>query len=149
MPSGISRIVYIDIVNSNKQVLKTTAVPISEGIGWCSLAIGQMKAGNYHIRAYTNWMRNNEDGFFFDKIVTVSDSLKQSGKSVELKPFHKTNFFAEGGQMVAGLPSRVAFKAVGINGLGSNLEGNIKDEAGKSIASFHSGFGGIGSFSFM
>ena len=82
-------------------------------------------------------------------MITVSDGLKQSGKSDEPKPYHKTDFFAEGGQMVAGLPSRVAFKAVGTNGLGSNLEGNIKDEAGKSIASFYSGFGGIGSFSFM
>ena len=148
MPSAISRVVYIDLINGNKQVLKTTVVPMSDGIGWCSVAIGKMNAGNYHIRAYTNWMRNSDASFFFDKMIAVSDVFKQAGKSSEPKPFHKTDFFFEGGQMVAGLPSRVAFKAIGTNGLSSNVTGSIRDEAGKDVVSFHSGFAGMGSFLF-
>ncbi len=55
-------------------------------------------------------------------------------------------FMPEGGQLVAGLTSRVGFKAIGENGLGVDLQGTIADSRGKQAAIFKSGRKGMGNF---
>ncbi|MEB0263485.1 hypothetical protein QN352_17535 [Mucilaginibacter sp. 10I4] len=55
-------------------------------------------------------------------------------------------FMPEGGQLVAGLTSRVGFKAIGENGLGVDLQGTIADSRGKQAGIFKSGRKGMGNF---
>src|SRR6185312_16423184 len=55
-------------------------------------------------------------------------------------------FFPEGGQLVTGVTSKVAFKAVGINGLGLNVTGVITDNTGAEVSRFTSTRLGMGSF---
>lgn len=55
-------------------------------------------------------------------------------------------FFPEGGNLMAGNMQTVAFKAVGTDGLGKDVEGvlyNEKDEFVAAIKSMHKGMGGI------
>ncbi len=58
-------------------------------------------------------------------------------------------FMPEGGYLVAGLPARVAFKAINEDGLGTAVNGNIYDSNGQLITAFSTSFAGIGSFKFM
>lgn len=53
-------------------------------------------------------------------------------------------FFPESGDMIAGLPSRVAFKTVGTNGRGVDVKGVIKDNSGQVMAEFKSDHAGMG-----
>ncbi|HEY0899974.1 MAG TPA: TonB-dependent receptor plug domain-containing protein, partial [Sphingobacteriaceae bacterium] len=55
-------------------------------------------------------------------------------------------FFPEGGDLVDGIRSRVAFKAVGADGLGVDIEGIITDEDKEKIAEFKSEYAGMGIF---
>lgn len=55
-------------------------------------------------------------------------------------------FFPESGNMVNSLPSRVAFKAVGIDGLGVDVKGKVVDDANNQVAEFESLHAGMGSF---
>lgn len=147
-PSSISRTLYIDLTDDKSAVKKTLVLPLSDGIGWCAIPVNsQLKSGNYHIRAYTNWMRNS-DGFFFDKPVTILDGSDKKLTSSKTQSNHRIYFFPEGGQMVAGLPVCIAFKAVGANSLGISASGVILDESGKKIINFQSSFAGMGSFVF-
>jgi len=57
-------------------------------------------------------------------------------------------FMPEGGNLVAGIGSRLAFKALNEDGTGAEVEGNIHDESGKIITSFQSGHAGMGSVDF-
>lgn len=55
-------------------------------------------------------------------------------------------FFPEGGDLLAGTAQTVAFKAVGTDGFGKDIEGNIyneKDEFIVAIKSMHKGMGGF------
>lgn len=61
---------------------------------------------------------------------------------------HTIQFFPEGGQMIIGLPTRVGFKAVGSDGLGTNVSGEVTDETSSNPVTFKSGFAGMGSFQF-
>ncbi|SEK74658.1 carboxypeptidase-like regulatory domain-containing protein [Parapedobacter koreensis] len=53
-------------------------------------------------------------------------------------------FFPEGGDFIAGLAKKVAFKALGSDGRGLSVKGNVVDQAGveiASIADIHKGMG--------
>ncbi len=55
-------------------------------------------------------------------------------------------FLPEGGRLIAGVPNRVAFKALFRNGMSVPVEGTILDSEGKEITSFASVHKGMGSF---
>lgn len=57
-------------------------------------------------------------------------------------------FFPESGQLVHGLSSRVAVKAIGPDGKGIKVEGVVVDRQGKKITNFKSNALGMGVFFF-
>lgn len=57
-------------------------------------------------------------------------------------------FVPEGGQLVAGISSKVGFKAIGEDGKGVNVSGKLFDSKGKQVATFVSAHAGMGCFEF-
>ena len=55
-------------------------------------------------------------------------------------------FMPEGGSLIAGLTSKVGFKAIGQDGLGVDVQGTVTDSKGKQAGVFKSARHGIGSF---
>ena len=55
-------------------------------------------------------------------------------------------FMPEGGDLIAGIPVKVSFKAIGEDGKGVNISGNIYNSKGLEITSFKSLHDGMGSF---
>lgn len=69
-------------------------------------------------------------------------------------PIHPTppssiSFFPEGGDLVAGIPTKVAFKITDPNGKAQDGKGVVKDEDGNIIRKFHSIHQGMGYFYFQ
>ncbi|RZL11763.1 MAG: hypothetical protein EOO89_20205, partial [Pedobacter sp.] len=58
-------------------------------------------------------------------------------------------FLPEGGQLVAGIPGVVAFKAISESGKGINVTGVILNSKGKQVAEFESLYKGMGSVRFQ
>jgi len=57
-------------------------------------------------------------------------------------------FMPEGGNLVAGLPAHVAFKAIKEDGLGTDVSGKIFNSNSQEVAEFQSTHRGIGTFDF-
>lgn len=55
-------------------------------------------------------------------------------------------FFPEGGNLVNGIRSKVAFKAINENGMGTAVEGFVEDRDGKKVATISSAHLGMGLF---
>jgi hypothetical protein len=55
-------------------------------------------------------------------------------------------FFPESGNLVNGITSKVAFKAVGVDGLGIAIKGSIVDEGNKEVCQFTTLHAGMGNF---
>lgn len=55
-------------------------------------------------------------------------------------------FFPEGGKLVNGLESKIAFKAIGIDGLSREVKGVIETGGGEVVANFESSHKGMGAF---
>ncbi len=77
-PSALSKIVYVDIYTSRDSLVETLKLSVVNSIasGDITLAPLTYKQGNYHLRAYTNYMRNDSPDYFFNKTITVGDLIE-------------------------------------------------------------------------
>jgi hypothetical protein len=150
-PVNLSKVVYVDILDNNQNPIIQAKVPLKNGIGNGSLYIPvSVNNGNYTFRAYTNWMKNFNPGFYFEKMVTLINPLKTPDAIVkQTVPVYDVRFFPEGGNLVSGITSKVAFKAVDKSGSGVAVKGAIVDQHNDTAARFKSLKFGMGSFSFM
>ncbi|HEX3383937.1 MAG TPA: TonB-dependent receptor, partial [Mucilaginibacter sp.] len=101
---------------------------------------------------WTKWMRNDQDHFFEKKIPIGSLRTTKVAESNNAKTFigkPDLQFFAEGGTFVAGIKSRIAFKAIGQDGLGINVKGIVFDNDNKQVTTLASAHLGMGSFELL
>ncbi|MBC7399923.1 MAG: hypothetical protein H7289_08250, partial [Mucilaginibacter sp.] len=66
--SKLSGALYVDLINEKDSVVKDLKLPITSGMVVGDFILGDdYKQGSYRIRAYTQWMRNAGEDYFFDK----------------------------------------------------------------------------------
>ncbi|MES2776747.1 MAG: hypothetical protein V4722_21390 [Bacteroidota bacterium] len=146
-PTFLSRILYVDMVNANGDVVLKKMYKL-DSLGSAAadfdLAAG-IPSGKYSLNAYTLWMLNFP-GFIFSKSIFVYGADYINKHEVTGLAKVSLQFFPEGGDMVAGIKSKVAFKAHDGNGYPIALKGSVKDNTGKPVAAFETEHDGYGSF---
>ncbi|MDB5134510.1 MAG: hypothetical protein JWP37_1113 [Mucilaginibacter sp.] len=150
--SKASGIMYVDLINPANAVSNSIKLQIIDGVGWGDFVLADsLQKGNYRVRAYTKYMQNDAD-YFFDQNIPVGSigSTHASAGSTVTAQAAKADiqFFPEGGELVSGLISKVAFKSIGANGLGVNVKGVITDNANIEVSKFSSSHLGMGTFYF-
>lgn len=162
LKSPHSQIVYVELIDPADSLVATRRLMI-ENVG----AAGDIRlspdwpTGNYTLRAYTNYMRNADEQYFYRQSIPVwfqdlenKGSSKTSSSSPELAieqaPATRPNlqFFPEGGELVAGLKSKMGIKLTDKLGNGIALEGNLVEENGQPVAVFRTFDFGLGVVSF-
>lgn len=81
--SGISKIVYVDVINQRDSLMETVKLPVTGGLaeGNIPLSMERYKQGNYHFRAYTHWMLNSSDPAFFNKTFYIGEAIDKELKT--------------------------------------------------------------------
>ncbi len=242
-PSGLSKILYVDLINDKDSIKHSLRLPMTAGLTSGSFALADtLQEGNYRIRAYTQWMRNFGEAYFFDQTISIGNAISNTvfttvnykfvnengqqkidatinyadlnnqpyadkavsyrvqldfrtvlkGKGVtdasgnlnisfsnprpgELKsgqiitsittepkkvvvktvPVKATSdnvdvqFFPESGNLVNGIRSKVAFKAVGADGLGVEIKGSVFNNSNTEVAKISTRHLGMGAFAFF
>ncbi len=243
-PSPLSKIVYVEMMNSRDSLVASLKLPVENSVATGAIILNypDYKEDTYHIRAYTKWMLNSNESYFFKKNIYVGNIIGKnlstnihfkgevtdkalkvnsqinfkddkgvpfSGKKVsweviadderiargkettdakgnvniafssspkvalsrgklftelendDHRIFKSTfplktallendiQFFPEGGELIAGIINKVAFKAISSDGLGVAVKGIVTDETGKEIANVNSQHLGMGEFSFI
>lgn len=148
----LSKLVYVVLSNAKGEVIEKKQYKLDKG-----MASGEMElkatipSGDYFLNCYSLWMLNFPD-YIHSKKITIYNTANTpravvpataSSNNIELK------FFPEGGQMIEGLASNVAFKAVYASGLPANISGNIIDSKGKIITAFSTQHDGMGMINFV
>ncbi|MGI8582340.1 MAG: hypothetical protein ACR2KX_09085 [Chitinophagaceae bacterium] len=146
VPSILSKIMYIDLVDENGKVIEKQMRPVSSGASSGDILIPKnLPSGNYSINAYSLWMLNFQP-FLFKKNVTIYNyDFKPTEQKKEILDF-TVSFFPEGGYLVEGLKSSVAFYAANKYGLPLDVTGTVTDQTGKTIASISTAHTGYGKF---
>ena len=152
--SEVSGVLHVDFINTENKIEQSIKLQLDRGVTWGDFALSDsLPEGNYSVRAYTQLMLNNGQSEFFDRIIPVG-SIKENSSSSKLIHLHlKTvnnkvdlQFFPEGGNLVTGIRSKVGFKAIGTNGLGVNIKGNILDNDNNEVCPFSTTHLGMGYF---
>lgn len=135
---------YVELINQGK-VLKRLTVYLGNGLGKGDFALADsLPVGEYTIRAYTNWMRNNDENFFFQKQIQLFDPIGLNvEKSHEKAPSYQISFYPEGGELITNLNSKIAFEIP--NHL-EKLPIEIIDDLGNVIITSSTEHEGMGSF---
>ena len=146
-----SRAMYVELIDATKTIQNRKMYHVENGQSFGDIHLSDsLPQGKYIIRAYTNYMKNAGDDFFFTKEFSIlnrktlleetkTEEKKYSPDSVELI------FFPEGGNMVAcGTFNRLAFKALSPDGKSIEVEGEIRDESNAVVTTFKTQHDGMG-----
>ena len=148
----ISRVLYVDLVDPTARRIRLRAqIRATDSYAPGQLALPDtLPAGTYELRAYTSYMRNFPEAYFFKKTLTILSAEGTNAAPVIAKAPAATRpdvqFMPEGGQLVAGLESRVAFKAVAPSGQSMDITGFVLDAKKDTISGFASTHLGMGYF---
>jgi len=149
-PLDLSRLVYLEILNSKEELVFQSKLEMKEGEGNGSFQIPEeLETGHYLFRAYTRWMQNFDPAFYFQKELLILNTLKASEPYIPKKPSYDIQFFPEGGNLVEGIESVVGIRVVNPQGKGVNYKGWILNEKRDTVARFSPLKLGLGHFSFM
>jgi hypothetical protein len=240
--SGLSGVLNVELIDGRDSIIRHIKLPLHSGLAWGDFSlVDTLDEGNYRIRAYTNYMRNAGEDYFFDQHISIVNAISNkvsvkttytysrengqqkvsalinytsddgtpciskkvvysiglNGKTIakgkgitddkgnlnigfinnltvplttgaittslliNKEPVTKVipikavsanvdvQFLPEGGNLVTGIGSKVAFKAVGADGLGADIKGTITDDKNNVVTSFSSAHLGMGSFELL
>lgn len=148
-PSPFSHTIYIELFDHYGNSVLDAKFLATEGSANGQLHIpDSLPSGNYVLRSYTNWMKNFSVDYFFHKEIKIWQANEAEANTPERIDKLDLQFFPEGGELIAGLRNRVAFKAVGSDGLGLKVKGKLVDDQNQTITTFESNIFGMGSFLF-
>lgn len=142
----LSEVVYVDLLSPDGEAVRQYKFKSEDGKFAGNMMIpDSLAAGKYQLVAYTNWMRNFKDKPFFRKNISVwsADSRPQQA-TTDVSSVADLQFFPEGGDLISGVPTEVAFKAINKRGLGVDISGKIINAAGEKVAEFASQHMGMG-----
>ncbi len=149
-PWAFSKISYIELLDTANHPVLQAKIGMNEATGTGSFYIPQsINSGSYKLRAYTRWMKNFDVGGFFEKNIDILNinrlPVVAASSDKTPRPLNMS-FFPEGGNMLAGVENKVAFRMYG-PATGLNFNGYLLSGA-DTILQFRPVYNGTGTFSF-
>lgn len=150
IPDTISIPLYVELIDNQRgKLIEKKILKLENGSASADFLLPDtLKAGNYQLRAYTNWMLNFDEGSLFTKDFKVyrpnqaDEPSKLNGQEIDFQ------FFPEGGNLVEGIENRLAYKAVDALGNGLDVSGMILNDKGDTVINFESEHLGMGLMTF-
>lgn len=143
-PSQLSKVAYVEVLDNVNHAVLQAKIAVNNGMGSGSLFIpASLTSGNYMVRAYTAWMQNFGPEYYFHKKITVINPFRQLEPVKETVRKTGVEFYPEGGQLINGVPTRIAYRLV--NPPDSTRSLSIQVVSGDTLASTPDSFG-LGSF---
>ncbi len=151
----LSQTLHVELLTPGGKVIDKQVLKITNGQCHGDFTLNQLPfySGFYEIRAYTRYMRNFGDDIVFSRVFPVFDRPKKEGDYTQCRIMKNSDarygtsrpvtrdeqnfgirFYPEGGYLIAGLPTRVAFEIIGRDGNDhTHYEGIVKNSTSDSI----------------
>jgi len=167
--SSLSKTLYVELLNPGGEVINKQTLKVENGKCHGNFSLNKLPfySGFYEVRAYTKYMLNFGEDVIFSRTFAVYDKPTKPGAYEEkslmkygrgLYPILRPNpmkekavslkFFPEGGNLINGVPSRIAFEATDAYGNPIEVTGTVINENKEPIVHFKSVHDGRGVFSF-
>jgi hypothetical protein len=147
-PLSLSKVAYVEILDRKNVSLLQARVELKDGFGNGTFFLpASLASGSYTLRAYTQWMKNYSPEFFFHKTITIVNTfIKIEPDQEPAKNDAVVSFFPEGGHLVKGVRSKIAFKVTDRKGASLDCKGAVINTQHDTLTSFTTLRSGIGSF---
>ena len=155
--SGRSRTLYLEIRSERDSLVWSEKYPLVDGRGDGHVYIGEnWPEGEYFLEGYarSSFTSDSTEALrprrirVVDRVAQMEAIAENAVKADSLERIasrHRFDLFPEGGDLVAGIPSAVAFKATYGNGFPEEVSGRVLED-GEEIARFESVHDGMGRF---
>ena len=169
----LSKTLYVELLNPGGETIEKRILKIENGQCHGDFALNRLMSypGFYEVRAYTKYMLNFGEDVIFSRLLPVFNRLKtegdyenremvkygnsgpaggypmkrekpEKGKTVNIR------FFPEGGRLIQGLPSRIAFEATDEAGNPIEVRGVVRNDEKQEIAQLATTHEGRGVFTY-
>lgn len=167
--SVLSKTLYVELLSPGGGIVDSRILKIENGECHGEFTLNQTPfySGFYEVRAYTKYMLNFKEDIIFSRLLPVFNKPNSEGnyEEKEMLAYGKGNypvrrakpeqgkavnlrFFPEGGNLVQGVTSRVAFEATDKVGTPIAISGTVVDEQGRELTKFDTQHEGKGVFSY-
>jgi hypothetical protein len=157
-PDTLSENLFVELISPESKIIYTHLLKLENGLANADFPVpDSLQNGIYQIRAFTEWMKNYDSDFFFTKEISIDnatnnkiskDLFLKTKKTKRKSDNFSITFFPEGGELVYGIESKIAFKSVNYLGEGIEVNGVVKNNKNKTIIEFKSDHNGMGTFLF-
>ncbi|MBC6988092.1 hypothetical protein [Hymenobacter sp. BT491] len=149
-PLAMSKVAYVELLDKEHNPVLQAKINLQHAAGNGSWQLpASLVSGNYVLRAYTNWMKNFSPDFYSSIPVTIINTRRNlAQKASKDSAAVDVQFFPEGGNLVKGIESKVAFKITNSAGKGVAAEGTVRNPQGAVVSQFKTLKFGIGNFTF-
>ncbi len=73
---AFSKFVMVELVDRKDSIVLSKKIKEEGGLFYGNLTLnGEFPAGDYYLRAYTNWMRNEAPEFFYSRLLTIRNPV--------------------------------------------------------------------------
>ena len=147
--TAYSRYVYAELL-ADSQVISREMVKDDHGVFSGYLSLGDtLRSGNYTLRFYTRHLSSlPAPRYFYRQIIVGGRPFQDYRKEsvTRMAASYHVSFFPEGGRLPSGCVSRVAFKALSPDGLGTDVQGFVVNQRGDTVTTLRSVHRGMGFF---
>ncbi|GAC1533078.1 MAG: Plug domain-containing protein [Sediminibacterium sp.] len=143
----MSKNVYVEWYDAAGKMIRQTVSPLYQSTAKGAFEIPTDYAGSFlHVKAFTQWMLNDDPAFSYERDIAINNvPAKRNRKPVIAQT--KVEAFPEGGFLIQGLLSKVAFKATNQFGIPVRIKGSLVTDKNKVIDSLSVQHDGMGIFS--
>ena len=142
----LSKNVYTEWFDTTGKMISQTVAPLFQSTSKGAFELPADYTGNFiRMKVYTQWKLNDDSAFQYTKDIPVNNSGTIADSKIKvLKTL--VNVFPEGGNLVNGLTSRIAFKANDNRGLPVKIKAFLINDKNKVLDTLKVKHDGMGSF---
>lgn len=144
--TSLSRNVYVVWYDNNGNPIKQTVAPLFQSSAKGSFEVPANYKGDFiKVKAFTRWMLNDDSVFLYEKNIAINDATT-SKKINSTAQKTRVDVFPEGGELVSGLASKIAFKATNGYGIPVFIKGFLVNDKNKIMDTLKVAHDGMGFF---
>lgn len=131
----LSKVLKIVLTNKEKQIVASQYHKIEDGMSEGALTVPEkLDKGTYTLRAYTRWMQNYGEPFYYMKELQYGSIETVKFKDKESTEPFSVSFHPEGGNLIANFNNRLLIKIHTREGKIGNMHGEIIDSERNVVA---------------
>jgi hypothetical protein len=142
----LSKNVYTEWYDTTGKMIRQTVAPLFQSTSKGAFELPADYTGNFiRMKVYTQWSLNDEPDFHYTKDIQINNASVIKDTKLKLLQT-QVGLFPEGGELVYGLQSKIAFKATDNRGIPIKIKALLLNDKNKILDTLKIQHDGMGSF---